>query len=46
MIKDREATFRRLFGEEFAQAYEEQLRQLKARVRAAGGPPSPRPPEE
>ena len=29
--KDPEATFRRLFGEEFARAYEEQLRALKAR---------------
>jgi type VI secretion system FHA domain protein len=45
LLKDREATFRRLFGEEFAQAYEEQLRQLKARA-SAGTPPSPRPPEE
>ena len=31
MVKDPEATFRELFGEEFARAYEEQLRQLKAR---------------
>jgi type VI secretion system FHA domain protein len=46
LLKDREATFRKLFGEEFAQAYEEQLRQLKARARSAGTPPSPRPPEE
>jgi type VI secretion system FHA domain protein len=46
LIKDREAAFRQLFGEEFAQAYEEQLRQLKARARGAGSPPSPRPPEE
>jgi type VI secretion system FHA domain protein len=46
LIKDREAAFRQLFGEEFAQAYEEQLRQLKARARGPGSPPSPRPPEE
>jgi len=45
LLKDREETFRRLFGEEFAQAYEEQLKQLKARAHA-GSPPSPRPPEE
>jgi len=43
MAKDTEATFRRLFGEEFAKAYEEQLRRLKAerRDRDTG----PRPPE-
>ena len=29
LVKDPEATFRRLFGEEFARAYEEQLKQLK-----------------
>jgi len=29
LIKDPETTFRRLFGEEFARAYEEQLKQLK-----------------
>jgi type VI secretion system FHA domain protein len=46
LLKDREAAFRQLFGEEFARAYEEQLRQLKARARGAGSPPSPRPPEE
>ena len=28
-VKDPEATFRRLFGEEFARAYEEQLKLLK-----------------
>jgi type VI secretion system FHA domain protein len=41
MAKDPEATFRRLFGEEFAKAYEEQLKRLKAerRARAAGTPP-------
>jgi len=30
MVRDPEATFRRLFGEEFVKAYEEQLRRLKA----------------
>ncbi len=30
IVKDPEASFRRLFGEEFARAYEEQLKQLKA----------------
>ena len=34
MVKDPEASFRELFGEEFARAYEEQLRQLKARTGA------------
>ena len=29
-LKDREATFRRLFGEKFAQAYEDELKRLKA----------------
>jgi predicted component of type VI protein secretion system len=33
MVSDAEATFRTLFGEEFAQAYEEQLRLLKAQGR-------------
>jgi type VI secretion system FHA domain protein len=47
-IKDPEATFRRLFGEEFARAYEDQLRALKAQERppGAGGTPAARPPEE
>jgi type VI secretion system FHA domain protein len=42
MAKDPEATFRRLFGEEFARAYDEQLKRLKAerRARAAGPRPS------
>jgi predicted component of type VI protein secretion system len=31
MAKDPEATFRQLFGEAFARAYEEQLKQLKNR---------------
>jgi type VI secretion system FHA domain protein len=30
IVKDPEASFRRLFGEEFARAYEDQLKQLKA----------------
>ena len=36
IVKDPEASFRRLFGEEFARAYEEQLKQLKAQERGAG----------
>jgi len=44
--KDPEATFRRLFGEEFARAYEDQLRALKSQERgAAGGQTPPKPPE-
>jgi type VI secretion system FHA domain protein len=41
LLKDTEATFRRLFGEEFTKAYEEQLRRLKAerRARDAGSRP-------
>ena len=35
-VKDPEATFRRLFGEEFARAYEDQLRALKAQESQAG----------
>jgi type VI secretion system FHA domain protein len=35
MSKDTESTFRRLFGEEFAKAYEDQLKRLKADRRAA-----------
>jgi type VI secretion system protein ImpI len=48
-LKDPEAAFRRLFGEEFARAYEDQLRVLKAQERpaaAAGGTPAAKPPEE
>lgn len=37
MVKDPETTFRELFGEEFAKAYEEQLRRLKAQGRATKG---------
>jgi type VI secretion system FHA domain protein len=37
MVRDPEATFRELFGEEFAKAYEEQLRRLKAHSRAEQG---------
>jgi len=44
--KDPEATFRRLFGEEFARAYEDQLRALKSQERgAAGGQTLPKLPE-
>jgi type VI secretion system FHA domain protein len=47
-IKDPEATFRRLFGEKFARAYEDQLRTLKAQERPApsGGPPAAKPTDE
>jgi type VI secretion system FHA domain protein len=34
MVKDPESTFRELFGEEFARAYEQQLESLKATARA------------
>ena len=34
MVKDPESSFRELFGDEFAKAYEEQLRRLKAQGRA------------
>jgi type VI secretion system FHA domain protein len=45
--KDPEAAFTRLFGEEFARAYEEQFRELRAqrRARAAEPPKDPRPPQ-
>jgi predicted component of type VI protein secretion system len=33
MVKDAEASFADLFGDEFARAYEEQLERLKARRR-------------
>jgi len=36
MVQDKEAAFRKLFGEEFAEAYEMQLRRLKAAGRPAG----------
>jgi type VI secretion system protein ImpI len=35
IVKDPEASFRRLFGEEFARAYEDQLKQLKAQESSA-----------
>jgi type VI secretion system FHA domain protein len=38
IVRDPEESFRRLFGEQFARAYEEQLKQLKARERRAGEP--------
>jgi len=45
MKKDPEVTFTRLFGEEFARAYEEQFRELRAqrRARAADQAKDPRP---
>jgi type VI secretion system FHA domain protein len=44
MVKDPEQAFRQLFGEEFARAYEEQLKQLKSRdVGASGAPSKPGP---
>jgi type VI secretion system FHA domain protein len=42
MANDPEASFRRLFGEQFARAYEDQLKKLKARKNDEG--PSPQPP--
>jgi type VI secretion system FHA domain protein len=46
LVKDPEASFRRLFGEEFARAYEEQLQQLRAGERRRGGGPSSKAPEQ
>jgi type VI secretion system FHA domain protein len=46
MAKDPDASFRKLFGEEFAKAYEEQLARLKAERRAEGSAKPPRRPEE
>jgi type VI secretion system FHA domain protein len=37
MVKDADSTFRNLFGEDFAKAYEEQLLRLKAANRAGAG---------
>src|SRR5688572_5248891 len=37
MVRDPEVSFRELFGDEFAKAYEEQLRRLKAQGRPAQG---------
>jgi len=37
MVRDADTSFRELFGDEFARAYEEQLRKLKAQGRAAKG---------
>jgi type VI secretion system FHA domain protein len=47
MVKDPEASFRQLFGEEFARAYEEQLKQLKSTDGSAGRSAAkpPRPPD-
>jgi type VI secretion system FHA domain protein len=48
IVKDPEAAFEHLFGDEFARAYEEQFRTLKAerRARAAERPNDPVPPRE
>jgi type VI secretion system protein ImpI len=46
MFDDPEASFRRLFGEEFAKAYEEQLKRLKADRGQAKRPPTAAPPPE
>ena len=37
MVKDPEASFRELFGEEFAKAYEDQLRRLKTKSKSDAG---------
>ncbi|MEP7305008.1 MAG: type VI secretion system-associated FHA domain protein TagH [Acidobacteriota bacterium] len=39
IVKDREASFRRMFGEAFARAYDEQLDQLKAEHPRGGASP-------
>jgi type VI secretion system FHA domain protein len=39
LLKDPEAAFDRLFGEEFSRAYEEQFRELKAQRRGGSGDP-------
>jgi type VI secretion system FHA domain protein len=44
MAKDPEVSFRKLFGEEFAKAYEEQLNRLKAESRAKVTPKPPQQP--
>ena len=48
LVQDKDTTFRKLFGEEFAQAYEVQLRRLKATGRGANRGPgeSSRAPKE
>ena len=48
MVQDKDTSFRKLFGEEFAQAYEVQLRRLKATTRpeGPGHERPPRPPKE
>jgi predicted component of type VI protein secretion system len=40
ILKDRDGAFRRLFGEEFARAYEDQLRQIKSQSRRGDAGPS------
>ncbi|HEX7139806.1 MAG TPA: type VI secretion system-associated FHA domain protein TagH, partial [Vicinamibacterales bacterium] len=42
MAKDPETSFRRLFGETFARAYEQQLNELKAHERGGGGGAGPK----
>ena len=37
MVRDADTSFRELFGDEFARAYEEQLRRLKAQGREGKG---------
>jgi type VI secretion system protein ImpI len=39
LLKDAEAAFDKLFGEEFARAYEEQFRELRAQRRGGSGDP-------
>jgi len=47
IVKDPEASFRQLFGEEFARAYEDQLKQLRAQERGPAAAPArtPKPPD-
>ena len=42
ILSDPEASFRKLFGEEFARAYEDQLARLKSERRPTPTPPPPR----
>jgi predicted component of type VI protein secretion system len=37
MVRDADTSFRELFGDEFARAYEEQLKRLKAQGRSGKG---------
>jgi type VI secretion system FHA domain protein len=45
LLKDPEVTFRRLFGDAFAKAYEEQLKRLKAQQSPATPPKRPQEPD-